>query len=162
VSSLFAFFKRNLYRYQPGAGGKGAAVGPRRPSQVQAHLMQQRLVAEQRWMLGSTTQMAPAEVMTEIFRVLRSMNVQWKKLGPYNVKCLYKMAAVAAAVTAGVVGVTVDGESMDMGDDYAEGAGFKSGEGADGGVSGSGGSGKESQVKFEIQVGLYNLNPVYP
>ena len=73
-----------------GAGGKGA-VGPRRPSQVQAHLMQQRLVAEQRWMLGSTTQMAPAEVMAEIFRVLRAMNVSWKKLGPYNLKCLYKI-----------------------------------------------------------------------
>ena len=52
-------------------------LGARRPSQVQAHLMQQRLAAEQRWMLGSTTSMAPAEVMTEIFRVLRNMNVSW-------------------------------------------------------------------------------------
>jgi len=57
--------------------------------------MQQRLVAEQRWMLGSTTRMAPAEVMAEIFRVLRHMNVRWKKLGPYNLKCLYRLAAVA-------------------------------------------------------------------
>ena len=76
-------------------GVSGVGVGPRRPSQVQAHLMQQRLVAEQRWMLGSTTRMAPAEVMAEIFRVLRYMNVSWKKLGPYNLKCLYKLAAVA-------------------------------------------------------------------
>ena len=99
-----------------GAGGKGAAVGPRRPSQVQAHLMQQRLVAEQRWMLGSTTTMAPAEVMAEIFRVLRDMNVQWKKLGPYNLKCLCKIAA-AAASSAGVdVNIGGGDHEMDTGE----------------------------------------------
>ena len=64
---------------------------------MQAHLMQQRLVAEQRWMIGSTTRMAPAEVMAEIFRALRAMDVSWKKLGPYNLKCLYKMAGRIAA-----------------------------------------------------------------
>ena len=45
--------------------------------------------------------MAPAEVMSEIFRVLREMNIQWKKLGPYNLKCLCKIAAAAAASNAG-------------------------------------------------------------
>jgi 5'-AMP-activated protein kinase catalytic alpha subunit len=85
-------------------GSNGKGVGPRRPSQVQAHLMQQRLVAEQRWMLGSTTRMAPAEVMAEIFRVLRFMNVSWKKLGAYNLKCLYKLAAVAVHGENGDVG----------------------------------------------------------
>ena len=81
----------------PNMGGKGAAVGPRRPSRVRAHLVQQRLVAEQRWMIGSTTRMAPAEVMAEIFRALRAMDESWKKLGPYNLKCLYKMAGRIAA-----------------------------------------------------------------
>ena len=128
-----------------GAGGKGSAVGPRRPSQVQAHLMQQRLVAEQRWMLGSTTTMAPAEVMAEIFRVLREMNVQWKKLGPYNLKCLCKIAA-AAASSAGV-DVTVGGGDHEM--DTGEGGGVSStmhGGDINGAVR------KEMQVKFEIQV----------
>ena len=128
-----------------GAGGKGSAVGPRRPSQVQAHLMQQRLVAEQRWMLGSTTTMAPAEVMAEIFRVLREMNVQWKKLGPYNLKCLCKIAA-AAASSAGV-DVTVGGGDHEM--DTGEGGGVSSAmHGGD--INGS--VRKEMQVKFEIQV----------
>ena len=126
-----------------GAGGKGAAVGPRRPSQVQAHLMQQRLVAEQRWMLGSTTTMAPAEVMAEIFRVLREMNVQWKKLGPYNLKCLCKIAA-AAASSAGV-DVNIGGGDHEM--DTGEGDG-----GGDGGGPGGAPERKEMQVKFEIQV----------
>jgi hypothetical protein len=45
-------FNYNLRRYSKGN------LGARRPSQVQAHLMQQRLAAEQRWMLGSTTSMA--------------------------------------------------------------------------------------------------------
>ena len=126
-----------------GAGGKGAAVGPRRPSQVQAHLMQQRLVAEQRWMLGSTTTMAPAEVMAEIFRVLRDMNVQWKKLGPYNLKCLCKIAA-AAASSAGV-DVNIGGGYHEM--DTGDGDG-----GGDGGGPGGAPERKEMQVKFEIQV----------
>ena len=136
-----------------GAGGKGAAVGPRRPSQVQAHLMQQRLVAEQRWMLGSTTQMSPAEVMNEIFRVLRSMNVSWKKLGPYNLKCLYKMAAAAAASAGVEVSVDDGGESMDVGEDLEGGM---KGAAADNAINSGGGhnnnNGKETQVKFEIQV----------
>ena len=128
-----------------GAGGKGAAVGPRRPSQVQAHLMQQRLVAEQRWMLGSTTTMAPAEVMSEIFRVLREMNIQWKKLGPYNLKCLCKIAAAAAASNAGV-DVNIGGGDHEM--DTGEGEGGGDGEGPWGAPE----QGKEMQVKFEIQV----------
>ena len=120
------------------AGGKGAAVGPRRPSQVQAHLMQQRLVAEQRWMLGSTTTMAPAEVMAEIFRVLREMNVQWKKLGPYNLKCLCKIAA-AAASSAGVdVNIGSGDHEMDTGE--GDGGGDEGGPG--------GARRKEMQVKF--------------
>tara|TARA_B100000401_G_scaffold238158_1_gene161469 strand:+ start:114 stop:1937 length:1824 start_codon:yes stop_codon:yes gene_type:complete len=128
-----------------GAGGKGAAVGPRRPSQVQAHLMQQRLVAEQRWMLGSTTTMAPAEVMSEIFRVLREMNIQWKKLGPYNLKCLCKIAAAAAASNAGV-DVNIGGGDHEM--DTGEGEGGGDGEGPGGAPE----QRKEMQVKFEIQV----------
>jgi len=87
--------QRGAHALGAGGGTAGDASGTRRPGQVQAHLMQQRLVAEQRWMLGSTTRMAPAEVMAEIFRVLRHMNVRWKKLGPYNLKCLYRLAAVA-------------------------------------------------------------------
>jgi hypothetical protein len=49
-------------------------------------------------MLGCTTGKPPAEIMTEIFRVLRNMHVSWKKLGPYNLKCLYRWHSNLAAV----------------------------------------------------------------
>ena len=137
-----------------GVNGKG--VGPRRPSQVQAHLMQQRLVAEQRWMLGSTTRMAPSEVMAEIFRVLRYMNVSWKKLGPYNLKCLYKLEAVAVrgengdeghagAVRAEAGAGGEDDSAMD--EDGGDGAGY-----ARSPAPVTGAPVKDIRVKFEIQV----------
>ena len=115
-------------------------------------------------MLGSTTQMAPAEVMAEIFRVLRAMNVSWKKLGPYNPKCLYKMAAAAAA-EAGVEVKMGEGEggadeSMDI--ERAEREAIRNPrEGwkppcprvaRRGGIRLEENGVKEAQVKFEIQV----------
>jgi|AntAceMinimDraft_1070359.scaffolds.fasta_scaffold61548_1 5'-AMP-activated protein kinase catalytic alpha subunit len=120
--------------------------------------------------------------MSEIFRVLRGMNVSWKKLGPYNVKCLCRMAVAAAVAAAGsgveaggaegAAGDVVDGESMDVGDDAEGGGGGggargggAAGGGADGNGGGGGGSGsaggsaggsgddgRETMVKFEIQV----------
>lgn len=50
-------------------------------------LLQQRVVAERRWALGTQTSMNPPSVMEEIHRVLRLLNVAWKKLGPYTLKC---------------------------------------------------------------------------
>jgi 5'-AMP-activated protein kinase catalytic alpha subunit len=132
---------------------------------VQAHLMQQRLVAEQRWMLGSTTRMAPAEVMAEIFRVLRYMNVSWKKLGPYNLKCLYKLAAVAVHGEGGDVahaggvraetggGGEEDSAMDDGGDDGNENAASANGAGdAASAKTANGVPVKDIRVKFEIQV----------
>ena len=68
--------------------GAASALGVRRPSQVHAHMMQQRLVAEQRWMLGTASKMGAQDVMNELFRVLRVLNVGWKKNGPYSIKCI--------------------------------------------------------------------------
>ena len=79
--------------------------------------------------------------MAEIFRVLREMNVQWKKLGPYNLKCLCKIAA-AAASSAGV-DVTVGGGDHEM--DTGEGGGVSS---AMHGGDINGAVRKEMQVKF--------------
>ena len=142
-----------------GVNGKG--VGPRRPSQVQAHLMQQRLVAEQRWMLGSTTRMAPAEVMAEIFRVLRYMNVSWKKLGPYNLKCLYKLAAVAVHGEGGDV-AHAGGVRAETGAGGEEDSAMDDGGDDENAAAANGGAGdaapangvpvKDIRVKFEIQV----------
>lgn len=68
--------------------GIATALGARRPSQVHAHMMQQRLVAEQRWMLGTATKMGAQDVVNEVVRVLRTLNCAWKKNGPYNLKCM--------------------------------------------------------------------------
>ena len=68
--------------------GVASALGVRRPSQVHAHMMQQRLVAEQRWMLGTASKMGALDVFNELIRVLRVMDVSWKKNGPYNMKCM--------------------------------------------------------------------------
>ena len=68
--------------------GAASALGVRRPSQVHAHMMQERLVAEQRWMLGTASKMGAQDVVNELMRVLKVMNVAWKKNGPYNMKCM--------------------------------------------------------------------------
>ena len=78
-----------------GQGGIGSPTGAspmghRRPSQIQSNLMQQRLVtSEQRWVLGKSTTMAAPDVMNEIFRVLTLLKMNWKKIGPYNLKCRF-------------------------------------------------------------------------
>jgi len=78
-----------------GQGGIGSPTGTspmghRRPSQIQSNLMQQRLVtSEQRWVLGKSTTMAAPDVMNEIFRVLTLLKMNWKKIGPYNLKCRF-------------------------------------------------------------------------
>ena len=77
---------------QGGIGSPTGAspMGHRRPSQIQSNLMQQRLVtSEQRWVLGKSTTMAAPDVMNEIFRVLTSLKMNWKKIGPYNLKCRF-------------------------------------------------------------------------
>ena len=68
--------------------GVASALGVRRPSQIQSHMMQTRLVAEQRWMLGTASKMGAQDVINELLRVLRAMNIAWKKNGPYNMKCM--------------------------------------------------------------------------
>jgi 5'-AMP-activated protein kinase catalytic alpha subunit len=100
--------------------------------------MQQRLTAEQRWMLGSTTTMAPPAVMTEIFRVLTAMGVAWKKLGPYNLKCLYKMDKSNGGGGGG-------GEDAEMDTGEAPKTPERVGKGGDAAEA-------ATRVKFEIQV----------
>jgi len=81
-----------MYGQQGGIGSPTGAspMGHRRPSQIQSNLMQQRLVtSEQRWMLGKSTTMAAPDVMNEIFRVLTALKVNWKKIGPYNLRCWF-------------------------------------------------------------------------
>ncbi|KAK1302337.1 SNF1-related protein kinase catalytic subunit alpha KIN10 [Acorus calamus] len=43
--------------------------------------------AERKWALGIQSRAHPREIMTEVLKALQEMNVAWKKIGHYNMKC---------------------------------------------------------------------------
>ncbi|CAK9188561.1 unnamed protein product [Ilex paraguariensis] len=45
--------------------------------------------AQEKWTLGFKSQASPHETMTDVLKVFHSLNVQWKKIGHYNMKCLW-------------------------------------------------------------------------
>ncbi|XP_068661044.1 SNF1-related protein kinase catalytic subunit alpha KIN10-like isoform X2 [Aristolochia californica] len=45
------------------------------------------LQAEKKWALGLQSQASPCEIMTEVLKALQSLNVCWKKIGHYTMKC---------------------------------------------------------------------------
>ncbi|XP_009768608.1 SNF1-related protein kinase catalytic subunit alpha KIN10-like [Nicotiana tabacum] len=42
---------------------------------------------ERKWALGLQSRAHPREIMTEVLKALQGLNVCWKKIGPYNMKC---------------------------------------------------------------------------
>ncbi|GLT56303.1 hypothetical protein SLA2020_293520 [Shorea laevis] len=42
---------------------------------------------EKKWALGLQSQAHPCEMMTEVLKALQELNVCWKKIGHYNMKC---------------------------------------------------------------------------
>ncbi|KAL3525902.1 hypothetical protein ACH5RR_014274 [Cinchona calisaya] len=42
---------------------------------------------DRKWALGLQSRAHPREVMTEVLRALQELNVSWKKIGHYNMKC---------------------------------------------------------------------------
>uniref|UniRef100_A0A1D1Y355 non-specific serine/threonine protein kinase n=1 Tax=Anthurium amnicola TaxID=1678845 RepID=A0A1D1Y355_9ARAE len=42
---------------------------------------------ERKWALGLQSRAHPREIMTEVLKALQELNVCWKKIGHYNVKC---------------------------------------------------------------------------
>nr|GEV77902.1 SNF1-related protein kinase catalytic subunit alpha KIN10-like [Tanacetum cinerariifolium] len=43
-----------------------------------------------KWVLGFKSFASPHETIRDVLAVLRSLNVRWKKIGPYNIKCMWK------------------------------------------------------------------------
>ncbi|KAI3444277.1 hypothetical protein Pfo_000942 [Paulownia fortunei] len=41
------------------------------------------------WTLGFKSQASPRETMLDVLKVFHSLNVKWKRIGPYNMKCLW-------------------------------------------------------------------------
>nr|AFN89137.1 sucrose non-fermenting 1 [Mesembryanthemum crystallinum] len=42
---------------------------------------------ERKWALGLQSRAHPREIMTEVLKALQELNVSWKKIGHYNMKC---------------------------------------------------------------------------
>ncbi|XP_076881699.1 SNF1-related protein kinase catalytic subunit alpha KIN10-like [Bidens hawaiensis] len=53
------------------------------------HLLRSNLPGERKWQVGMKITASPRDIMTQILEVLRSLNVCWKKIGPYNIKCIW-------------------------------------------------------------------------
>ncbi|TKY50224.1 SNF1-related protein kinase catalytic subunit alpha KIN10 [Spatholobus suberectus] len=49
--------------------------------------MRQQFPVERRWALGLQSRAQPREIMTEVLKGLQGLNVCWKKIGHYNMKC---------------------------------------------------------------------------
>nr|XP_043637105.1 SNF1-related protein kinase catalytic subunit alpha KIN10-like [Erigeron canadensis] len=44
------------------------------------------------WVLGFKSSASPHETMRHVFALLKFLNVRWKKIGSYNIKCMWKPA----------------------------------------------------------------------
>ncbi|KAL8140835.1 hypothetical protein V2J09_006856 [Rumex salicifolius] len=49
--------------------------------------MRQQLAVERKWALGLQSRAKPRQIMTEVLNALQELNVCWKKIGHYNMKC---------------------------------------------------------------------------
>ncbi|KAL9323480.1 hypothetical protein ACSQ67_008337 [Phaseolus vulgaris] len=49
--------------------------------------LRQQFPAERKWALGLQSRAQPREIMTEVLKALQELNVCWKKIGHYNMKC---------------------------------------------------------------------------
>ncbi|XP_057539308.1 SNF1-related protein kinase catalytic subunit alpha KIN10-like [Amaranthus tricolor] len=49
--------------------------------------LRQQLPVERKWALGLQSRAHPREIMMEVLKALQELNVCWKKIGHYNMKC---------------------------------------------------------------------------
>ncbi|KAK9672231.1 hypothetical protein RND81_12G086300 [Saponaria officinalis] len=49
--------------------------------------LRQQFPVERKWTLGLQSRAHPREIMSEVLKGLRELNVCWKKIGHYNMKC---------------------------------------------------------------------------
>ncbi|KAE8021731.1 hypothetical protein FH972_007597 [Carpinus fangiana] len=64
-------------------------VGHRLPGymEYQGMGMRSQFPVERKWALGLQSRAHPREIMTEVLKALQELNVCWKKIGHYNMKC---------------------------------------------------------------------------
>ncbi|KAG0568994.1 hypothetical protein M758_6G053700 [Ceratodon purpureus] len=52
-------------------------------------VLQHRVVADRKWVLGVQLRSHPKEIISEVMKTLRDLDINWKKTGAYNLKCRY-------------------------------------------------------------------------
>ncbi|KAL6587537.1 SNF1-related protein kinase catalytic subunit alpha kin10 [Orobanche minor] len=62
-------------------------LGPRSPGTIDYRQFGGRIQVDRKWALGLQSRAHPREIMTEVLKALQEMNVYWKKIGHYNMKC---------------------------------------------------------------------------
>ncbi|QCE12612.1 SNF1-related protein kinase catalytic subunit alpha KIN10-like [Vigna unguiculata] len=70
---------------------------------------------ERKWALGLQSRAHPREIMTEVLKALQELNVCWKKIGHYNMKC--RWVAAIPGHHEGMVNNNVHGNNHYFGDD---------------------------------------------
>ncbi|MFS8031891.1 putative protein kinase CAMK-AMPK family [Helianthus anomalus] len=66
----------------------GASMMPQRSAAYMDYQgMNFRNQVERKWALGLQSRAHPREIMTEVLKALQELNVCWKKIGHYNMKC---------------------------------------------------------------------------
>ncbi|XP_011010304.1 PREDICTED: SNF1-related protein kinase catalytic subunit alpha KIN10-like isoform X1 [Populus euphratica] len=65
------------------------AAGHRLPGfmDYQGMGLKSQFLVERKWALGLQSRAHPREIMTEVLKALQELNVCWKKIGQYNMKC---------------------------------------------------------------------------
>ncbi|KAL8248752.1 hypothetical protein R6Q59_005620 [Mikania micrantha] len=65
-----------------------ASIMPQRPAAYMDYQgINMRSQVERKWALGLQSRAHPREIMTEVLKALQELNVCWKKIGHYNMKC---------------------------------------------------------------------------
>ncbi|XP_042043596.1 SNF1-related protein kinase catalytic subunit alpha KIN10-like [Salvia splendens] len=63
-------------------------VGQRSPGAINyQQLGERQFPSERKWALGLQSRAHPREIMAEVLKALQELNVNWKKIGQYNMKC---------------------------------------------------------------------------
>ncbi|GMP30635.1 hypothetical protein CsSME_00005210 [Camellia sinensis var. sinensis] len=89
---LGAEFQESMeYGYNRNSPNDSAAlaVGQRSPGYMDYQGIGSRpqFPVERKWALGLQSRAHPREIMTEVLKALQELNVCWKKIGHYNMKC---------------------------------------------------------------------------
>lgn len=131
----------NPYAHNQQSSTPGSAVARRGPNSPST--LMHRVVADRKWALGLQSRAHPTEIMDEVFRALKELDVSWKKMGLYNIRCLWSAPP--------------DGNSQNSSGDASMQSG-NPGHGIEDGVENIGGcvvNDEKRTVKFELQ--LYKM-----